>query len=66
MTLIDSEVAALVLGCSIRQVQTLVKEGKLTNYGARHRLSLDLDDVTDRRLELVPPRRQQPSGGVTD
>ena len=66
MRLIDTEAAARALGCSRRQIQVLVSEGKLTNHGAPRRISIDLDELYDRRIDLVPPRRQQPSGGVTD
>ena len=66
MRLIDTETAAYALGCSRRQIQVLVAEGKLTNHGAPRRISVDLDELYDRRMVLVPPRQCDLSGGVTD
>lgn len=46
VTLIDTEVAALILNVTPRRVRQLITEGKLTNHGEPRRIRLDLDQVT--------------------
>lgn len=53
MTLIETPLAALMLGCTDRWVRTLVCRGDLTNRGTPRRIMLDVDQVADlaaRRL----------------
>ena len=45
-TLIDPEMAAVVLGCSARRVRQLVAAGALVNYGEPRRIRLDLAEVS--------------------
>jgi excisionase family DNA binding protein len=50
MTHLDSEAAAVALGCSVRHVQYLVSRGDLTNHGTPRRILVDLDEI-DEYLE---------------
>lgn len=50
MTLVDSEVAAIMLRVTPRRIQQLVKDGCLTNHGTTRRIRLDLDEVERFRL----------------
>lgn len=46
--LIGSEMAAIMLGCSQRHIQNLVKQGALTNHSGQKRdIRLDVDELTD-------------------
>ena len=49
MTLIDAQMAAVVLGCSVRHVQNLVRDGTLTNHsGKANRVRVDLNEIEQR------------------
>lgn len=50
MSLIDPEVAALLLRVTARRVQQLVKDGALTNHGTARKIRLRLDEVEAFRL----------------
>ena len=53
VTLIGTEVAGLMLQCTPRQVQRLVRLGLLTNHSTRkHWILLDVEDVA-RRASLT-------------
>ena len=47
MRLIDTDAAAVALGCTSRHVRRLVLDGDLTNRGTPRRIRLDVDDVYD-------------------
>lgn len=49
MTLIDSAMAAVVLGCTRRRVQQLVADGTLTNHGTPRKVRLDLAEVSTHK-----------------
>ena len=54
MKRLDSEAAAVALGCSVRHVQNLVTRGELTNHGTPRRILIDLDEIEkylERRLK---------------
>ena len=53
---LDSEAAAVALGCSVRHVQNLVSRGDLTNHGTPRRILVDLDEIDEYLAE-------QPSKG---
>ena len=46
MTLIDTAMAALVLGVTVRRVQQFVAQGDLTNHGNARQIRLDLQEVS--------------------
>ncbi len=48
MTLIDTAMAAVVLGVTARRVQQFVAQGDLTNHGDARHIRLDLDEVSAR------------------
>lgn len=52
VTLIDTEVAALMLRCTDRHVRRLVAAGKVLNHGTTRRLLLDLDAVATMSASL--------------
>lgn len=45
MTLCDTAMAALVLGCSDRHIRNLVTRGELTNVGTPRRILIRMDDL---------------------
>jgi hypothetical protein len=47
MTLIDTAMAAAMLGCSVRHIRNLIDRGTLTNHGTERRALLSLDAITD-------------------
>ena len=47
MTLIDTAMAAVVLGVTVRHVQRFVAQGDLTNHGSDRQIRLDLAEVSD-------------------
>lgn len=51
MTLIDTEMAAVMLDVSPRWVQHLVSVGDLTNHGTPRRILLDIDEVSRRTAQ---------------
>lgn len=48
--LVDTEVAALILGLTQRRIQQLVHAGVLTNHGTTRTIRLQLDDIERFRL----------------
>ena len=46
MTLIDSEMAAVLLGVSVRRVRQMVDEGKIANLGPPRSFAFDLDAIS--------------------
>ena len=46
MTLIDSEMAAVLLGVSVRRVRQMVDERKITNQGSAKQFAFDLDAIS--------------------
>lgn len=57
MTLIDTEMVAALLHCSVRHVRNLTTRGKLTNKGAPHKHAYDLNEV----MELIHAGQIQPA-----
>jgi hypothetical protein len=55
VTLIDSEMAAVLLGVSVRRVRQMVDEGKITNHGDTRSFAFDLDAIS--RLAEQKQRR---------
>lgn len=55
MTLIDTAMAAVVLGVTVRHVQRFVAQGDLTNHGNGRHIRLDLAEVSN-----YAARRQNP------
>jgi phage terminase Nu1 subunit (DNA packaging protein) len=55
VTLIDSEMAAVLLGVSVRRVRQMVDEGKITNHGDPRSFAFDLDAIS--RLAEQKQRR---------
>jgi len=45
-TLIDSEMAAVLLGVSVRRVRQMVDEGKVTNEGTARQFAFDIDAIS--------------------
>ena len=45
--LIDTDTAAVALGCTGRHVRRLIRDGGLTNHGSERRIRLDVDEVYD-------------------
>jgi hypothetical protein len=56
MTLIDSEVAALMLRCTDRHVRRLVAAGSLLNHGTTRRIRVDLDAVAAMSAKVCSDR----------
>lgn len=46
MKLIDTELAALILGVTQRRVRQMVGEGKITNQGTSTNFAYDLDAIS--------------------
>ena len=46
MTLIDSEMAAVLLGVSVRRVRQMDDEGKVTNEGTLRQFAFDIDAIS--------------------
>lgn len=51
--LVDTEVAALVAGVSVRSVQRAVKAMRLRNYGTGRRVLVSVDEVAETLGDAV-------------
>lgn len=45
--LVDSSVAAVALGVTVRTVQRWIRDGVLVNYGSTRRVLVSLDSIMD-------------------